>query len=57
MSNLVYNATSRTEGAFAVVTAPKVTAWEDLDFYREEVEDETGELHHTTFALVEDDIV
>ncbi|TPX14915.1 uncharacterized protein E0L32_005024 [Thyridium curvatum] len=33
----------------------KVTAWEDLAFFHEEVDDETGEFQHATFALVDND--
>ncbi|KAG8169406.1 hypothetical protein KVR01_000151 [Diaporthe batatas] len=39
------------------VMAAKVTAWEDLVFFHEEVDDETGEFKHSTFALVDDDDV
>lgn len=35
--------------------APQVTAWEDLTLVDEEVDDETGEVRHTTFAVVDED--
>ncbi|KAL2375496.1 serine/threonine protein kinase [Blastomyces gilchristii SLH14081] len=33
---------------------PQITAWEDLTFFHEEV-DETGEFRHTTFAVLDED--
>ncbi|OAX79910.1 serine/threonine protein kinase [Emergomyces africanus] len=33
---------------------PQITAWEDLAFFHEEV-DETGEFQHTTFAVINED--
>lgn len=38
-----------------IVMAPQVTAWEDLNFFHEEVDDETGEFRHTTFAVFDED--
>lgn len=37
--------------------AAKVTSWEDLAFFHEEVDGETGEFKHSTFALVDKDDV
>ncbi|KAI3390255.1 hypothetical protein diail_10856 [Diaporthe ilicicola] len=37
--------------------AAKVTSWEDLAFFHEEVDGETGEFKHSTFALVDEDDV
>ncbi len=38
-----------------VVMAPKITAWEDLICFDVEVDDETGEYLHSTFAVVDED--
>lgn len=38
-----------------IITAPEVTAWEDLAFFYEEVDDETGEFRYTAFAVVDED--
>lgn len=33
--------------------APQITAWRDLTFSDEEVDDETGDVRHTSFAAVD----